>query len=213
MLADQYFLISHEDRSGRTRVHPRAIGLGLAAGLVAELTLLGRVRVCDGEVAVVNRATPGDALAHSILELFVAQPQHRELHTWLAYLAQDAAVKVGERLLRSGAVESVVRRRLMGSSQTFYMPVNADQRNGAAWAAARLANLLVDPDRMDIADKMLASLMLATGLTRRVLADFPVHRRGITHLYTIAESLPDDLRTLIEHTQASVGSVLAAGRR
>ena len=31
-----------------------------------------------------------------------AQPQYRELRTWLAFLAQDAAVKIGERLIRSG---------------------------------------------------------------------------------------------------------------
>ena len=45
MLADQFYLIAHEDRTGRSRLHPRATGLGLAAGLVGELLLLDRVRV------------------------------------------------------------------------------------------------------------------------------------------------------------------------
>lgn len=212
LLADEFFLIAHEDRSGRSRLHPRATGLGLAASLVGELMLMGRVTVFDGEVRVVNRETPGDVLAHNILDLLVAQPQHHDLNTWLAYLAQDAAVKVGERLLRAGAVEPVVRRRFMGS-QTHYMPMNANQRNAAAWARVRLANLLVRHDGMDIVDRTLAGLVLATGLTRYVLWDLTVHRPGLSHLYAVVESLPDQLRDLIEYTQVSVGSVLAAGRR
>jgi len=213
LLADQYFLIAHEDRTGRSRLHPRATGLGLAAGLLGELILLGRVSVHDGELRVLSRATPGDVLAHNVLDLLVAQPHHRDLHTWLAYLAQDAAVKVGERLLRAGAVEVVTRRRLMGSNQTLFLPMNASQRNAAAWAASRLANVLVEQARMDIADRALSGLVYATGLTKHVLWDFPVHRPGVTHLYSILDSLPSDLRELVEHTQTSVGSVLAAGRR
>jgi hypothetical protein len=212
LLADQFFLIAHEDRTGRSRLHPRATGLGLAAGLIGELMLIGRVRVLDGELRVASREPPGDVLAHDILDLLVAQPQHRDVRTWLAYLAQDAEIKVGERLLRAGAVEPVVRRRLMGS-QTLYMPMNTDQRNAAAWAPVRLANLLVQRRGMDTADRTLAGLVLATGLTRFVLWDFPVHRPGVTQLHAMVESLPAELLELIEHTQVSVGSVLAAGRR
>jgi hypothetical protein len=211
-LADQFFLIAHEDRTGRTRIHPRAIGLGLAAGLIGELMLLGRVSVHSGQVWVISREAPGDVLAHNVLDLLVAQQQHRELHTWLAFLAQDAGAKVGERLLRAGAVDVVVRRKWM-RSETQYMPTNAEQRNSAVWAAVRLANLLVQHSEMDLADAALAGLVYATGLTRHVLWDFPLHRPGVPYLYAIVDSLPPDLRELVEHAQASVGSVLAAGRR
>jgi hypothetical protein len=212
VLADQYFLIAHEDRTGRSRLHPRATGLGLAAGLIGELILLGRVRAFEGELHVVNREPPGDVLAHSVLDVLVAQPQHRDLRTWLAFLAQDAAAKVGERLLRTGIVEPVTRRRLLGT-QILYMPVNSDQRNAAAWASARLANILVQGYAMENGDRALAGLVHATGLTRHVLWDFAVHRSGLSYLYTVVDSLPSDLRELIEHTEASVGSALAAGRR
>jgi Golgi phosphoprotein 3 (GPP34) len=212
LLADQFFLIVHEDRTGRSHLHPRATGLGLAAGLVGELILLGRVRVLGGELCVVSHEPPGDALSHSVLDMFIAQPQHRELRTWLAFLAQDAASRVGERLLRAGVVEPVVRRKLLGS-QTLYMPMSPDQRNAAAWAPVRLANMLVQGRGMDITDRALAGLVHATGLTRHVLWDFAVHRPGIANLYTVVEFLPADLRELVEHTEASVGSVLAAGRR
>jgi Golgi phosphoprotein 3 (GPP34) len=211
-LADQFFLIAHEDRTGRSRLHPRATALGLAAALVGELMLLQRVRISGGELGVVSREPPGDALAHTVLDLLIAQPQHREVRTWLAFLAQEAAIGVGERLLRAGVVESVTRRKLL-SAQTVYMPMSPDQRNAAAWAPARLANLLVQGRAMDVADRTLAGLVLATGLTRHVLWDVAAHRAGISHLYAVVDTLPADLRELVEHAQASVGSVLAAGRR
>jgi hypothetical protein len=212
LLADQFFLIAHEDRTGKSRLHPRAAGLGLAAGLIGELMLLHRVRVLGGELAVVSRDPPGDALAHNLLDLLVAQPQHRELRTWLAFLAQDATVNVGERLLRAGIVETVTRRRLL-TTQTTHMPVRPAQRNIAAWAPMRLANVLVKGGAMDLADRALAGLVVATRLTRHVLWDVTAHRHGLAHLDTAVQSLPADFGELVEETQASVGSVLAAGRR
>ena len=212
MLADQYFLIAHEDRTGRSRLHPRATGLGLAAALLGELMLEGRVRIIEGDLHIVSRQPPSDALAHDILDLLIAQPQHREVRTWLAYLSQDAAIRVGERLMRLGAVEPVTRRKML-SVQTLYMPNSAAQRNAAAWAPARLANLLVRGLDLSIGDRVLAGLVAATGLTRHVLYDFEVHRHAFYNLPDAVASLPTDLRELIEYTESSVGSALTVGRR
>jgi hypothetical protein len=212
VLADQFFLIAHEDRTGRSRLHPRATGLGLAAALIGELMLEGRVRIFDGDLHIVSRQPPRDSLTHDILDLLIAQPQHTDVRTWLAFLSQDAAVKVGERLMRSGAVEPVTRRKML-STQTLYMPNNEAQRNAAAWAPMRLANLLVRGLEMSTSDRVLAGLVVATGLTRHVLWDFEVHRHAMLLLPTAVGSLPGDLRELIEYTEASVGSVLTVGRR
>jgi Golgi phosphoprotein 3 (GPP34) len=212
VLADQYFLISHEDRTGRSRLHPRATGLGLAAALIGELILDGRVRIIEGDLHIVSRQPPGDALAHDLLDLLIAQPQHRDVRTWLAFISQDAALRVGERLMRFGAVEPVTRRKML-STTTLYMPNTAAQRNAAAWAPARLANLLVRGIQMSISDRVLLGLVAATGLTRYVLYDFEIHRQALLLLPSAVSSLPSDMRQLVEYTEASVGSVLTVGRR
>jgi hypothetical protein len=212
VLADQYFLIAHEDRTGRSRLHPRATGLGLAGALIGELILEGRVGIADGDLIILDRHPPTDALAHDILDLLIAQSRHRDVRTWLAFLSQDAAARVGERLMRLGAVEPVVRRRML-STQTLYMPNSAEQRNAAAWAPARLANLLVRGVEMSVSDRLLVGLIAATGLTRHVLYDFEMHRHAFQTLPNAVESLPSDLRELVEITEASVGSVLTVGRR
>jgi hypothetical protein len=212
VLADQYFLIAHEDRTGRSRLHPRATGLGLAGALIGELILEGRVGIAEGDLIILDRHPPTDALAHDILDLLIAQSRHRDVRTWLAFLSQDAAARVGERLMRLGAVEPVVRRRML-STQTLYMPNSAEQRNAAAWAPARLANLLVRGIEMSVSDRLLVGIIAATGLTRHVLYDFEMHRHAFQTLPNAVESLPSDLRELVEITEASVGSVLTVGRR
>lgn len=213
VLADQYYLIAHEDRTGRSRLHPRATGLGLAAALLAELVLEGRIGVTDGDLFIVDRHPPRDALGHDILDLLVAQPQHRDVRTWLAFLSQDAALRVGERLVRLGAVEPVTRRRMLGASHTTYMPNTAQQRNAAAWASTRLANLLVRGMELSILDRVLVSLVSATGLTRQVLYGFENYPHAFQYLPNAAASLPSDLREIVDYTEASIGSVVTVGRR
>jgi hypothetical protein len=213
VLADQYYLIAHEDRTGRSRLHPRATGLGLAAALLSELVLEGRIGVTDGDLFVIDRHAPADALEHDILDLLIAQPQHRDVRTWLAFLSQDAGLRVGERLMRLGAVEPIVRRRMLGSPSITYMPNSAQQRNAAAWASTRLANLLVRGMELSVVDQLLVSLVSATGLTRHVLYGFEQYPHAFQYVPNAAFGLPSDLREIVEYTEASIGSVLTVGRR
>src|SRR4029453_12029048 len=92
-------------------------------------------------------------------------------------------------------------------------PNSAEQRNAAAWAAARLANLLVRGIELSVSDRMLVGLVAATGLTRHVLYGFEMYRTAFQSVPSAVGSLPGDLRELIEYTEASVGSVLTVGRR
>ncbi|WP_433828705.1 GOLPH3/VPS74 family protein [Actinoplanes sp. CA-015351] len=213
VLADQYYLIAHEDRTGRSRLHPRATGLGLAAALLSELVLEGRIGVADNELFIVDRHPPRDALTHDVLDLLSAQSQHTDVRTWLAFLSQDAGLRVAERLMRVGAVEMVTRRRMLGSTQTLYMPNTARQRNAAAWASTRIANILVRGMDLNIADRMLVGLVVATGLTRHVMYGFENYPHIYHALPAMISSLPNDLREIVECTEQSVGTALAVGRR
>jgi hypothetical protein len=150
VLADQYFLIAHEDRTGRSRRHPRATGLGLAAALLGEPIL-------------------DDVPALDVLDLLVAQPQHRDVRTWLAFLSQDSAIRAGERLSRLGAVEPVTRRRMASRSG---LSVIATQHNAVARAPA---NLLIRGIGMTISDRVLIDLVAVIGLARHVPYDFEAH--------------------------------------
>jgi hypothetical protein len=208
-VADEFFRIAHRDRTGRARLHPRAAGLGLAAGLLAELAV-GRWLEVDGRgrLSVVRRDPPADALAHTTLDQLLAQPGHRDVRTWLAFLEPGAVDAVGQRLTRAGHVRQVKHRRLW-TSRTVYVPVD---RNAAAWPEIRLARLLVNRDRLAEPDAVLAGLVAVTGLSRHVLWEPDTHDPGMTHLTRVVTRLRPSLHHLIAHTEAAVGDAVLAPR-
>ncbi|SCL24332.1 Golgi phosphoprotein 3 (GPP34) [Micromonospora rhizosphaerae] len=205
LIADEFFLIVHNDSRGRARLHPAATGLGLAAGLIGELILFGRITVASGMVTVLDRRPPADALAHTVLDQLVGEPQHQAVRTWLSFLAQTGVTSVGERLVRAGVLRRQESRRLLRSSLS-YEPIDL---NTPAWPATRLRTLLERPDPVSVPDALLLGLIAATGLTREVLwsAGPPVHQR----LNALIPALPAPLKELVGHTEAAVGAVVLRG--
>ncbi|MFD0636371.1 GPP34 family phosphoprotein [Catenulispora yoronensis] len=49
-MADDFFLMVHDDLSGRPRLSDRILGLGLAGALLCELAILRAIDVEDGEL-------------------------------------------------------------------------------------------------------------------------------------------------------------------
>lgn len=95
LVADEFFLIAHNDSRGKAKLHPSATGLGLAAGLLAELILFGQITVSGGLVTVLDRRPPADALAHTVLDQLIGESQHQAVRTWLAFLSQSSTTSVG----------------------------------------------------------------------------------------------------------------------
>jgi hypothetical protein len=205
-LADEFFLIAHDDRSGRARLHPRALGLGLAAALLGELLLVGRVQVRSGLVAVVHAGPVADPLAEAVLGQLRDERTARDAHTWLAFLARGAADAVGQRLVRGGRV-ALTRQRLGPWRPVRYVPTSL---NDAAWPATRLRLLLSRGDPVPASDVLLAGLVRACGLLGHVLWDNPPG--AMTYLEHLASRLPPPARELIAQTEAAVGNAVLAAR-
>lgn len=62
-LADDLYLVAHNDITGKPHLQPRALGLGLAG----ELVLRCPIRVWRGLVIPSGGAAPSDALTHMVL--------------------------------------------------------------------------------------------------------------------------------------------------
>ncbi|WBB82344.1 GPP34 family phosphoprotein [Micromonospora sp. WMMD882] len=204
-IADEFFLIVHDDSRGRPRLNPTATGLGLAAGLLGELVLTGRVTVSDGRLSVLDRRPPADALAGTVLAQLVGESRHRLLRTWLVFLARTAADAVGERLSRAGVVRRQERRGVLRASVSYV----AVDRNALAWPGARLLALLERPDPPTVPDALLCGLVAATGLTRVVLWD--ADPRARRRFGMLRPALPRALRELVGHTEAAVGAAVLRG--
>lgn len=166
-IADDLFLMSLHDRTGRFRIEAGALALGLAGALLGELLLHGNITISEDQISVRATSSPPDSLTHAVVELVAAEPQHR-LRTWLAYLARDATEKVAERLVRDRQVSRVESRSLLRGTSVTYPPVDESR---VFWRSVRMTKLLQDGTISDWSDGLLAGLANAIGLDRLLLRD------------------------------------------
>lgn len=206
LLADEYFFLAVEERAGKRRLHPKAVGLGLGAALLAELVFNDCIDIYDGQVFPLQEARkPRTRLGLTTFRHIVEFPQHRELRTWLPFLAVDALANVGQRLEEAGLVTPVQRGLLR--RRVNFLPV----LNRAATPAVRLTNLLTSRTWPDTYDAGLLALVHATGLTWHLLWNPETAAAGAEHLNQILSRLPAPLHELAQTCEALVGtSVMVA---
>lgn len=210
-VADAYYFISHEymGGTGRCRLHPRVLGIGLGAALLGELVLTGNLDVHEGSVYVTRRTPPCDRHVRAVLETMIALPQHRELRTWLAYLAEEiASDQVVGRLHMRRLLTEVHERRLIRTRRAL-VPTDI---NIAAWQEVRLARLLNTRRVGRHADAFLAGLVDATNLTSHVLWDPETSAEGRALLPLLIKGLDPAFGSLVSYTRAAVGGVALAPR-
>jgi Golgi phosphoprotein 3 (GPP34) len=202
-LADDFYLLAHDERSGRLVAAERSAGLGMAAGLVAELVLSDHLRVVQGGLFPGQaRFPPADRLLREVLALVETPGQDRDVGTWLRYLSRDAEKELRYRLILDRIVTTVHVRNLVGRRQTRYPPTN---QNTAAWPAIRLAKHLTEGLEMTLADMVLTGLVQVTGLLQLVLWLKPDHTPGWERANQVRCELPTGLAELVAHVEAAVG--------
>ena len=205
LLADELFLLAHDDVSGRPRLQPRATGLGLAGALLGELLLFGSITTREGTVVVLNLAPPADALAHRILDHITREQQRHPVRTWLAFFAQHAADHVAERLERTNVVTRVNSRRPWAGPR--WPPT--DMNVGFA-PLFRLRTQLFLHEPLTTDDIILVGLCTAAGLANLLLLDSPPHTRQ--YLDYVISTLDPAARELIAHTRAAVDNAVLTHR-
>jgi hypothetical protein len=125
LVADDLYLLAHDDRTGRALLPPRPLGTGLAGALLAELMLTHLIALRSDTAVMIAHDTPSAAVqGHVLLRLIAAEPDPLPVQTWLGYLARTAARDVAKRLEQAGyltRVHSLVPGRLGRM-----VPVNPD---------------------------------------------------------------------------------------
>lgn len=203
-IADDLYLIAHDDLTGRPLLQARALGLGLAAGLLAELMLGDAIRLrADGTLAP-GHGWPGDELARQLCGRIAAEHDPLPLRDWMLFLARTAVDDVASRLERSGYLTAAGGWRPWRPGRR--VPVNPD------WAFAPLLRVRSAFDarrRLYPHDAVLAGLAVACGLWFRLDQYVTPAGRGLDEALT---QLPPGLRALIMTTQAAVDSAVLSGR-
>ena len=209
-LADEFFVMAHDDESGRTVLPERITGLGLAAALLGELALEERIELRAGLLEVPPGAalppSAADALTGRMLQYLVAE-QH-PVRTWLAFFARTARDDVAGRLAAVGVVARKPRRRPWQPDG--WVPTSPD---AAALPAARLVTQLMRGRPLSEKQTALIGLLRATGLDEVIL--WEVRESAPETARRLAEeiaALKPSLTELISQTEAAVGAAIASHR-
>jgi hypothetical protein len=193
--ADDLYLLAHHDVTGKSFLQPRALGIGLAGALLAELALVGAVRVTDGQVLPDGLADPGDALTRRVLAVLRAEPGCLPASDLLAFLSGFVEQHVAARLAGAGYLTRVRSRRPWRDGR--WVPADPD----SAFAPVGRIRAVLNPTRRAIAaDVVLAGLAVGCGLGSRLLPYGPPG--AIRHLNDAISRLSPDLRDLIAQVQA-----------
>lgn len=203
-VADDLWLMAHDDRTGRALLRPRLLGLGLAGGLLADLFLGGHAGLGPDGMVHPGRRTHGVPAADAaLLALMAAEPVPLPVRDWLRFLAPRATGDVGARLEQARYLTTIRRRipwlpgrRVPGDPDWAITPISR-------------AGLALDPRRPASPHACtLAGLAAACGLGFR-----------LDQYLTPARSVPDavallspGLRVLIACTQAAAGSAVLSHR-
>ena len=142
LVADDLYLLGHDDRTGKPLLHPRALGTGLAGALLAELMLARWIGLRPDSAVVFAPGVTRDAVArHALLRLIADEPGPQPARAWLRFLARTAARDVAQRLEQAGYLEHVRGRVPWRQGQ--WIPVNPD------WAFAPMLRVrsALDPAR------------------------------------------------------------------
>jgi len=203
-VADDLYLMAHHELTGRPFVQPRALGTGLAGGLLAELMLGASIGLgLDGAV-LPGRTWPADELARQVRDQIAAEHEPRLVRDWLLFLARTASDDVAQRLARSGYVTRVGRRVPWRPGR--WIPVDPD------WAFSPLLRVraALDPARpLPAYGAVLAGLATACGLGFRL--DQYQASAGRRLDEALAQLNPC-LRELVAQTQAVVDNAVLSHR-
>jgi hypothetical protein len=204
-LADDLYLVAHHEITGKPHLQPRALGLGVAAGLLGELMLPGAIYLTRGLVMIGDGSRPADELTGRILNLIGSEREDLGPRDWLLFLSRTATADAACRLEAAGYVARVRGRRLSRSPR--WVPADPD----CAFAPlVRVKSALSARGPVTAQQVLLGRIAVACGLGHHLSLYLPPdagHR--LEHL---ARYLDPGLRELIAATQATVDSALLAHR-
>jgi hypothetical protein len=205
LVADDLYLLGHDDRTGKPLLQPRALGTGLAGALLAELMLTGRIGLLpDSAVVIASDVSDEVVSQYPLLGQIASEPGPQPAQSWLRFVARSAARDVAVRLEAAGYLEHLPGRGPWRQGQ--WIPVNQD------WAFGPIVRVRAT---LDLARPVttyggtLTGLAIACGLGFRLVQHLTQVRRPPVDAIKV---LDPGLQDLIAQTQTAVDSAVLSHR-
>ncbi|WP_428966663.1 GOLPH3/VPS74 family protein [Micromonospora fluostatini] len=209
-LADELFLIGHDDFTGKPLAAAGNFDTALAGAILAELVLDGRLSVDNGAVVPLDHQPRDEPLTDQVLSEILRRGSGHSARLWLAFLRDEMQIRerVGGRLAGAGWVRRVESRGLTLRSSVRWPGVNP---NLVAAPRVRLAASLQQTYRpLDTPTATLAALIRAANLIKVLML---VDRAVPERITRSRQDLPAALQSLLAAVDAGASTTALPARR
>ncbi|MFG1776227.1 GPP34 family phosphoprotein [Micromonospora sp. NPDC049048] len=138
-LAEELLLLAYDDETGKATMPRISLDLGMAAAVLIELALAGRIAYSEGSLAVVDPTPTGEPLVDGVLTRMAADTPHSP-SSWVQRLRHGLRDKILGDLCAQGVVRDVDETELgfihVHRYPTLDPAVEADTRRRLAEALA-----------------------------------------------------------------------------
>jgi hypothetical protein len=157
-LAEELLLLAYDDQTGKATGSRIGLDLGMAAAVMVDLALAGRISYIDGFLKVVDPTPTGDPIADAILAKAAGEEPHTPSQ-WLQRLRHRLRIRVLEDLVERGVVRDEDETQ-MGVIHLHRYPTTDPAYE--AEIRKRLADALITEAMPDERTAALATLLIAT---------------------------------------------------
>ncbi|PZG20967.1 GPP34 family phosphoprotein [Micromonospora craterilacus] len=105
-LAEELLLLAYDDETGKASMPRISLDLGMAAAVLIELALAGRIAYADGALTVVNPTPTGEPVTDDVLARMAADTPHSP-SSWVQRLRHGLRDKILGDLCDQGVVRDV----------------------------------------------------------------------------------------------------------
>ena len=177
-LSEELLLITLDDESGKLldSIKPFSFDIAIAASLIMELTLKGKLDTDAKKLFVVSSEETGDVILDQALAIIVAEKNSLSTSDWLSRFAHYGDIlsdKIIESLVNKGVVQ-LVEKRLLWVLKTRAYPATSgiEERE----VRSRIMQLLNNDEIPNPSDALLIGLLRATGIMNRLLSSTELER-------------------------------------
>jgi hypothetical protein len=202
-LAEEFFLIAHDDSTGRGLLNAELLTIGLAGSVLASLVLAGRVTVLENAIALMDERPVGDPLGDPLIEELRRRGDRQPVRAWIDYLRDGLTAAVAEDLASRGLIRVVVFRRPLTRRPAARYPAVDPVK--AVGPRVRMGHALGRPVPVDARTAMLAEIVRATGMDGWFVDVYGPTVRD--QLARITGNLPRTLRAFVAGIDETVAAV------